>query len=109
MAILKGILKESLDYYLDLDRRLRSRLARLPLGSVLKRRIGRRDYYYLKVREAGRVASRYLGKDRPSALEKSIQERRLIKRQLKDVQENLRLLSRIGKGRRGRKLGRPVS
>ncbi|MBI3289372.1 MAG: hypothetical protein HYZ74_07620, partial [Elusimicrobia bacterium] len=50
MAILKGILKDSLDYYLDLDKRLKARLKELPRGSVLKRRIGRQDYFYLKVR-----------------------------------------------------------
>jgi hypothetical protein len=95
MAILKGILKDSLDYYLDMARRLRARLKELPRGSVLKRRIGRKDYYYLIYRNGHRVISRYLGKEKPARIEKEIKERRLVKQQIKEVQENLRLLRRL--------------
>lgn len=99
MPILKDILKESLDYYLDLDKRLKSRLGELPRGSILKRKIGRKEYYYLKLRDGDRVESRYLGKDRPADLEKSLEERRLIRRQLKEVQDNLKTLARVRKRR----------
>jgi len=106
MAILKGILKESRDYYLGLDRRLRARLKRLPRGSVLKRRIGSKDYYYLIYRSGLRVVSRYLGKDEPVMIEKAIKERRQLKRQLKEVEENLRMLESL---ERRRKSGISVS
>jgi hypothetical protein len=95
MGILKGILKDSLAYYLDLDRRLRARLKELPRGSVLKRRIGSRDYFYLNYRNGRRVVSRYLGRQQPTQFEKAIKERRLIKQQLKEVEENLRVLRRL--------------
>lgn len=101
MAILKGILKDGLDYYLDLDKRLKARLKELPRGSILKRRIGRQDYFYLKFRESQRVKSRYLGKRRPIDLEKGIAERRLIKKQLDEVKENLQMLARLEKRRGG--------
>ena len=106
MAILKGILKESLDYYRDLDRRYRARLKELPSGSVLKRRIGRKDYYYLIYRNGRRVISRYLGKEEPIQMEKDIKERRLIKQQMKEVRENLLMLGRIEKRK---KSGRSLS
>jgi hypothetical protein len=102
MAILKDILKESLDYYLDLDKRLKSRLEKLPRGSILRRRIGRRDYFYLKLRDGDKVESRYLGKERPAELEKSLDERRLIRRQLNEVKESLRMLSRVRKKKGGK-------
>ena len=101
MAILKGILKDSLDHYLDLDRRLQARLKELPRGSILKRRIGRNAYFYLKVREGQRVKSRYLGKKRPVDIEKAIAERRLIRKQLDEVGESLRMLARLKKRRSG--------
>ena len=101
MAILKGILKESLDYYLDLDERLKARLKELPRGSILKRRIGSQDYFYLKVRDGQRVKSQYLGKKRPAVLEKQIEERRLVKKQLGEVIENLRMLARLEKRKSG--------
>lgn len=95
MAILKGILKESRDYYLDLDKRLKARLKELPRGSVMKRRIGRKDYFYLKIRDGIRVKAQYLGKSRPVEIEKGVKERRLIKKQLKEVAGNLRMLARL--------------
>ncbi len=107
MAILKSILKESLDYYLDLDRRFKARLKELPRGSVLKRRIGRKDYYYLIYRSGKRVVSRYLGKEKPVQIDKDIKERRLIKQQMNEVQENLLMLARMEKRKkRGRSLSK---
>lgn len=103
MAILKGILKDSLDYYLDLDVRLKARLKELPRGSILKRRIGRHDYFYLKFREGLSVRSRYLGKKKPVDIEEAIGERHLLKQQLKEVAQNIKMLARIKKRRnRGR-------
>lgn len=101
MAILKGILKDSLAYYLDLERRLRARLKELPNGSILKRRIGRKDYFYLNYRNGQRVVSRYLGRQEPKQIENGIKERRLIKQQLKEVEENLKMLRRLEKRKRG--------
>lgn len=95
MAVLRDILKESWDYYQDLKKQLEKRLKELPKGSILKRHISHNDYYYLKVREGNDVASRYLGKEAPAGLEKSIKERRLIRRQLKEVQENIHMLSKL--------------
>ena len=74
MAILNSILRDSLNYYLDLDRRLQARLKAIPRGSVLKRRIGRRDYFYLNFRNGRRVVSRYLGREEPKQILKEIKE-----------------------------------
>ncbi|MDE2142809.1 MAG: hypothetical protein KGJ84_10390 [Elusimicrobia bacterium] len=82
-----------------MDKRLKARLGELPRGSILKRRIGRKDYYYLKLRDGDSVESRYLGKERPADLDKSLAERRLIRRQIKEVRENLKILARVGKRR----------
>lgn len=105
-AILKGILKDSLDYYQDLDRRLRARLKELPRGSILKRRIGRQDYFYLNCRDGRRVVSRYWGRAEPKQIEKEIKERKLIKKQIQEVEESLKMLERLERRKRG---GRPIS
>ena len=106
MAILKGILKDSLDYYLDLQRRLNARLKELPKGSIFKRKIGRQHYYYLVFRDRKKVISKYLGKEKPAQIEKDIKERRLIKKQIKEVLENLSMIKRLKKRKR---IGRSLS
>ena len=95
MAILQGILKDSLAYYQDLDRRLRARLKELPKGSLFKRRIGRNSYFYLNFRKDGRPISQYLGRIKPEKIAQGISERRVVERQLKEVAQNLKLLERL--------------
>lgn len=99
MSSLQSVLGENVGYYEDLRRRLKARLAELPEGSVLRRRLGKHDYFYLKLRRGSRVLSKYLGKKRPEELEESIKERRLLRRQLREVEQNLRLLRKMKRPR----------
>ena len=92
MRVLKGILKESLAYYVRLQRDLERRLARLPNGSVKRRRIRGHGYYYLQLRAGDKVIHRYLGRKRPLELLKAVQERRQLLRELKQAEAALRLL-----------------
>ena len=94
MRVLKSILKDSLSYYQRLERELKRRLARLPQGSVKRRRIRGHVYYYLQRRNGGKVIHRYLGRQKPVELLKEIQERRQLKRELAKVRAALRLLPR---------------
>lgn len=94
MKVLKSILKDSLSYYQRLDRELQRRLARLPEGSVKRRRIKGRVYYYLQRRNGSKVIHRYLGRQKPVELLKDIHERRQLKQELAKVRAALRLLPR---------------
>lgn len=94
MRVLKGILKESLVYYERLERNLKRRVARLPQGSVKRRRIRGHVYYYLQRRNGSKVEHRYLGRQRPAELLKGIEERRWLKQELAKIQAALRLLPR---------------
>ena len=94
MRVLKEILKDSLSYYLRLERDLRRRLTRLPQGSVKRRRIKGHVYYYLQSRHGEKVVHRYLGRQKPVELLKGIQERRQLEQELAKVRAALRLLPR---------------
>lgn len=94
MRVLKGILKDSLAYYKRLQRDLERRLARLPKGSVKRRRIKGHWYYYLQRRDGEKVLHRYLGRERPLELLKAVRERRQLLRELKRAEEALWLLPR---------------
>jgi hypothetical protein len=94
MRVLKSILKDSLSYYQRLERELKRRLAKLPQGSVKRRRIRGHAYYYLQQRNGGKVIHRYLGRQKPAELLKGIEERRKLKQELTKVREALRLLPR---------------
>jgi hypothetical protein len=94
MNILKGILIESKEYYLSAKDKLAKKLAGLPQGSIKKRKIAGKIYYYLQHRIGKKVQHKYLGKDEPSALLKQLNERKALKSELKKVNEALRMLKR---------------
>ena len=92
MKVLKSILKDSLVYYQRLERNLNHRLARLPQGSVKRRRLRGHVYYYLQSRSGDKVVHRYLGRQKPVELLNRIQERRQLKQELAKAGAALRLL-----------------
>lgn len=94
MRVLKGVLQESLGYYQRLERDLQRRIARLPKGSVKRRRIRGHDYYYLQQRQGRRVIHRYLGREEPAAFLEQIKRRRRLLRELSQVRDALKLLPR---------------
>ncbi len=94
MKVLRGILKDSLVYYERLERDLVRRLNKLPKGSIKRRRIKGRAYYYLQHREGSKVVHRYLGREKPEAFVSGIRERRMLRRELAKAQAALRLLPR---------------
>lgn len=102
MKVLKGIIGESKQYYLDAKKKILDRIARLPRGSVKERIIHGRKYYYLQERKGEKVLQKYLGKDKPEELLKQIKERRLLRNELKKVNEALKILKRAEGKRRGK-------
>ena len=100
MKVLKDILEESKEYYLDLKKRIEKRIQNLPKGSIKERRIGGGVYYYLQYREGKKVIHKYLGKNKPEELIKQIEERKKLLNELKKVEEALELISRTEKRKR---------
>ena len=94
MKVLGGILKESKDYYLELERDIQKRLSELPKGSIKKRKIGKGVYYYLQERKGAKVVHKYLGKSKPKKLVEDIEERKALLKELKKVQKASKLLQR---------------
>ena len=95
MKVLKGVLSESWDYYQNLKAQIEARVKSLPKGSVKKRALNGKNYYYLQYRDGSKVIQKYAGKARPEKLEKQILERRSLQHQLREVLKSLKLLSKV--------------
>ena len=95
MKVLKGVLSESWDYYQNLKAQIEARIKSLPKGSVKKRVLNGKSYYYLQYREGPKVVQKYAGKARPEKLEKQILERRSLRNRLREVIKSLKLLSKV--------------
>jgi hypothetical protein len=62
MKVLKGVLKEELANSLGMQKNYERELAKLPQGSLVKKTIKGRYYYYLVSRKDGKVVFAYRGK-----------------------------------------------
>lgn len=62
MGIIKGVLKEELDNSIRMKKDYERELFKLPKGSLVKKRIKGHEYYYLIIRESGKVKFIYKGK-----------------------------------------------
>jgi hypothetical protein len=94
MQVLKGILSESKEYYLDIKKKIEKRLANLPKGSIKERTISGQKYYYLQQRVGKKVAHKYLGKQKPELMIKQIKERDVLRLELKKAIESLKIIQR---------------
>jgi len=101
MKVLKGILSESKEYYLNIKAEIQKKLRSLPSGSVKERIIAGRKYYYMQRRKNEKVVHEYLGKERPDDLLKKIRERKALQVELKKVNEALKVLQRAEGRKRG--------
>jgi hypothetical protein len=62
MKVIKGVLKEELNNSLRMRKDYQRELAKLPKGSLIKKKIRGKEYYYLVLREKGRVKFIYKGR-----------------------------------------------
>ena len=62
MKAIKGMLKEELANSLAMKKNYERELAKLPKGSLIKKNVKGHMYYYLVVREKGKVKFIYKGK-----------------------------------------------
>lgn len=62
MGVIKGVLKEELENSLRMKKDYERELAKLPKGSLVRKTIKGRDYYYLVFRDQGKVRFVYKGK-----------------------------------------------
>lgn len=62
MNAIKGVLKEELNNSLAMKKSYERELAKLPKGSLVKKRTKGHEYYYLVMRNRGKVKFVYKGK-----------------------------------------------
>jgi len=100
MKVLKGVLKEELANSLGMQKNYERELAKLPQGSLVKKTIKGRYYYYLVSRKGGKVVFAYKGKvsdeeirEYKKAKEYRVKYRKLLsetKKQIKFLRSTLR-------------------
>ena len=104
MSALRGILKEELVRLSEAERSFKVAIAKLPKGSLQKKKIKGVSYFYLARRKGSRIVYEYLGnleKADLKKLENEIGLRRRYERQLRNVRGKKEQLRRVVHGKRG--------
>lgn len=94
MSVLEQVLEEELDRSSRLSEAMRCEMESLPKGSIRKREVRGRVYYYLTHREGDRVISDYVRADDVDRLRGQLERRKELKRSLSEQKKVRRQLCR---------------
>ena len=99
---IKDVLREELANSRRMGRDYARELARLPPGSLVRKRIKGRYYYYLVVREGAKVRTAYKGRltrQEVKLYKDQSAKRRRLKARLAQVKKQIRYLRSVLRGR----------
>ena len=102
MRVIKSVLREELANSLAMKKSYERELARLPKGSLVRKTIKGHEYYYLQVREKGKVRFLYKGKLTGDEVEKyrqAKQYRAQYRRLLSEVKKQIKFLRTTLRGK----------
>lgn len=102
MKVIKSVLKEELANSLAMKKSYERELARLPKGSLVKKKIKGHEYYYLQVREKGKVRFIYKGKlsgDEVAKYRQAGKDRAQYRRLLSELKKQIKFLRTTLRGK----------
>ena len=102
MKVIKSVLEEELANSLAMKKDYERELAKLPKGSLVKKKIKGHEYYYLIIREKGKVRFIYKGKLSDEEIEKYKQAkeyRAKYRRLLSQIKKQIKFLKGALRGK----------
>jgi len=103
MRVITSVLEEELANSLAMQKSYERELAKLPKGSLVRKTIKGHEYYYLQVREKGKVRFLYQGKLAQEEVEKyehAKQYRAQYRKLLSETKKQIKFLRTILRGRK---------
>jgi len=98
MKMILDLLVEESRKNLLLQRELKNKIDMLPKGTVKKRNVKDKTYYYLAYRENGKVVNKYIGDDSVEAEKLSglVEDRKGYEKQLKELKNDWKIYNKVG-------------
>jgi hypothetical protein len=97
--LVRGIWEEELERSRRILEAKKGQLAKLPKGSIHKKKIRNGVYYYLYYRDKDRVRAEYIGNDpvKVKKLQEEIASRKALELSIRRSREDIRLLERAAR------------
>ncbi len=104
MKIIKNMLDEELANSLEMKKNYERELAKLPKGSLIKKKVKGHEYYYLVKREEGKVKFIYKGKkvseEEIKKYKQAKEYRAKYRKLLSEVKKQIKFLKGIARGKK---------
>lgn len=103
MQVIKSVLKEELANSLKMQKNYQRQLAKLPKGSLVKKKIKNKEYYYLAFREGGKVNYVYKGHMSDKDIQRyqqAKQDRAQYRKLLSEVNRQIKFLQGTLRGKK---------
>ncbi len=101
MGVIKGVLKEELVNSLDLVNRYQEEIAKIK-GCLIRKKIGKRHYYYLAKRQGKKIKFIYKGPISEEIRKAYSQQRKMLSKYKKLLQKSKRQVTFIKRALRGK-------
>ncbi|MDR1953119.1 MAG: hypothetical protein LBQ21_01335 [Clostridiales Family XIII bacterium] len=95
MSVLSEILQEEYNRLLSTISAFEKMEMDLPNGSVVKKRINGKEYYYRQWRDADKVKSEYIPQDKHDEISELVSRRKDIRRQLREMYASKKEFDRV--------------
>lgn len=102
MGVIKGVLKEELENSIRMKSDYERELAKLPKGSLIKKKVKGHEYYYILLRDMGKVKFVYKGKVSDEEIKKykeAKEYRAKYRKLLSQVKKQIRFLRSVLRGK----------
>ena len=97
--IIKGVLREELLNSLEMEKLYEEKLAQLPKGNLVKKKINGHYYYYLQYRKGKKIKCLYKGKNLRSTTIEKYENAKLLRKKyrncLSEVKQQIKYLKGI--------------
>ena len=96
MTVIEGVLLEEKQRNLSMQESYKKELSSLPKGSIVIKKIGNKDYCYLKYREGKKVITKYAGQSSNlESLKNQIEKRKYFEDVLRKLDKEYKLISKV--------------
>lgn len=97
MNIIVGTLIEEKQRNMEMQESYIAEISKLPRGSISIKRIGKKNYCYLKYRDGDKFISKYVGncEQKLDDLKKQVEKRRYFEKSLKELKAEYKIISKI--------------
>ena len=99
MNVIKGVLIEEKQRNLQMQNSYKYEISKLPKGSVTIKRVGNKEYCYLKYRNGDKIISKYIGNcaENLENVKNQVEKRRHFEKLLKELKAEYKMICKIVK------------